>query len=68
MIQIYLYLDCLFFQGDKLDQSLYQLLQGGMPGMIDRQTDAQMTLAAIDKLIQDYRLRKAVDSKAAERK
>ena len=36
--------------------------------MIDRQTDAQMTLAAIDKLIQDYRLRKAVDSKAAEGK
>ena len=51
-----------------MDQSLYQLLQGSVPGMIDRQMDAQMTLAAIDKIIQEYRLRQAVDSKAADKK
>lgn len=54
--------------GEKMDQSLYQLLQGSVPGMIDRQMDAQMTLAAIDKIIQEYRLRQAVDSKAADKK
>ena len=58
----------LFISGDKLDNSLYQLLQGGVPDMLDRQMDAQMTLASIDKLIQEYRLRQVVQAKAADRK
>ena len=51
-----------------MDHSLYQLLQGSVPDMIDRQMDAQMTLATIDKIIQEYRLRQVVESKAADKK
>jgi hypothetical protein len=40
-----------------VDNSLFSLLQGTLPDIMDRQLDAQMTLRAIGKLIQDYELR-----------
>lgn len=47
-----------------MDESLLDLLQGTIPGMVDRQLDAQMTLRGIAKLIQDYELRQIQSSRS----
>ncbi|WAR15287.1 hypothetical protein MAR_005392 [Mya arenaria] len=43
--------------GEKVDSGILQLLQGTIPDIVDRQLDAQMTLQAIAKIIEDYEIR-----------
>ncbi|WAR15308.1 hypothetical protein MAR_005413 [Mya arenaria] len=42
---------------EKVDSGILQLLQGTIPDIVDRQLDAQMTLQAIAKIIEDYEIR-----------
>lgn len=50
--------------GDEVDSSLLELLQGTIPGMVDRQLDAQMTLRAIAKVMKEYELRQIQSARA----
>ncbi|KAH3781353.1 hypothetical protein DPMN_159180 [Dreissena polymorpha] len=44
-------------RGDKLDSGLFEILQGSLPDMLDKQLDAQLTLQTIAKILQDYEIR-----------